>query len=152
MPKLSVCILTKDDADTIAGAIASARFADEVVVVDNGSSDRTVEIATALGVRVEHISVFNFGEMRTRAAQACRHEWVLSLDADERCTPEGRDEILALLAANPTRDGYKVPRRTYMMGRWIKGAGWYPSYPGRELFRKGRMRYTIAVTTAVYRL
>jgi glycosyltransferase involved in cell wall biosynthesis len=150
MPKLSVCILTKDDADTIAGAIASAKFADEVVVVDNGSSDRTVEIATALGVRVVHISAVGFGEMRARAAEAGSHEWILSLDADERCTPEVRDEMLALLASGPAHDGYKVPRRTRMMGRWIKGSGWYPSYRGLQLFRKGRMRYTMDVTHEGY--
>ena len=150
MPKLSVCILTKDDADTVAGAIASATFADEVVVVDNGSTDRTVEIAATLGVRVVHISVVSFGEMRARAAEACSHEWILSLDADERCTPEVRDEILGLLTAGPAHDGYKVPRRTYMMGRWIKGSGWYPSYRGLQLFRKDRMRYTMDVTHEGY--
>jgi glycosyltransferase involved in cell wall biosynthesis len=146
MPKLSVCILTKDDADNVAGAIASARFADEVVVVDNGSTDRTVEIATALGVRIVHISVINYGELRTRAAEAGSHEWIFSLDADERCTPEARDEILALLAAGPAHDAYRVPRRNYMMGRWIKGSGWYPNYRGMQLFRKGRMRYTMDMT------
>ena len=73
MPKLSVCILTKDDADNVAGAIASARFADEVVVVDNGSTDRTVEIATALGVRIVHISVINYGELRTRRWRYAAH-------------------------------------------------------------------------------
>ena len=146
MPKLSVCILTKDDADTVAGAIASARFADDVVVVDNGSTDRTVEIATALGVRIVHISVINYGELRTRAAEAGSHEWILSLDADERCTPEVRDEILALLATEPAHDAYRVPRRNYMMGRWIKGSGWYPNYRGMQLFRKDRMRYTTDMT------
>ena len=152
MPKLSVSILTKDDADTVAGAIASARFADEVVVVDNGSTDRTVEIATGLGVRVVHISAVGFGDMRARAADACSHEWILSLDPDERCTPQVRDEIVALLAAGPAHDAYRVARRNYMMGRWIKGSGWYPSYRGVQLFRKGRMHYTLDVTHEGYEL
>jgi glycosyltransferase involved in cell wall biosynthesis len=152
MPKLSVCILTKDDAENVEGAVASVRWADEVVVVDNGSSDRTVDIATGLGVKVVHISTLNFGEMRNSAAAACSHDWVFSLDADERCTPALRDEIRALLAAGPERDGYRVPRRNYMMGRWIKGSGWYPNYRALQLFRKDRMRYTFAVTHEDYEL
>src|SRR6266496_1606369 len=141
MEKISVCILTKDDAEDIEAAVSSVRWADEVVVVDNGSTDRTVELAMALGVRVERCSLNHFGELRTRAAEACSHEWILSLDADERCTPALRDEIRALLAAGPAHDGYLVPRRNYMMGRWIKGSGWYPNYRQPQLFRKGAMRY-----------
>src|SRR6266852_470581 len=141
MEKISVCILTKDDAEEIEAAVSSVRWADEVVVVDNGSTDRTVELAMALGVRVERCSLNHFGELRTRAAEACSHEWILSLDADERCTPALRDEIRALLAAGPPPDGYLVPRRNYMMGRWIKGSGWYPNFRQPQLFRKGAMRY-----------
>ena len=143
MQQISVCILTFNDADAIEGAIASVRWADEIVVVDNGSSDRTVELAQAEGVRVEQISVSGFGELRQRAADACRHDWVLSLDADERCTPEVRDEILALLAAGPRQDAYLVPRRNFMMGRWIRGSGWYPNYRGVQLFRRNALRYTM---------
>jgi glycosyltransferase involved in cell wall biosynthesis len=152
MPKLSVCILTKDDAETIEGAVASVRWADEVVVVDNGSSDRTVEIATGLGLKIVRISTLNFGEMRNKAAEACSNEWVFSLDADERCTPALRDEIRALLAGEPAHDGYRVPRRNYMMGRWIEGSGWYPNYRALQLFRKDRMRYTFTVTHEDYEL
>src|SRR5262249_3760146 len=152
MPKLSVCILTKDDAETVEGAVASVRWADEVIVVDNGSSDRTVEIATGLGVKVVRISSLNFGEMRNKAAEACSNEWVFSLDADEHCTPALRDEIRALLAGEPAHDGYRVPRRNYMMGRWIKGSGWYPNYRALQLFRKDRMRYTFTVTHEDYEL
>jgi glycosyltransferase involved in cell wall biosynthesis len=143
MQRISVCILTFNDADTIEGAVSSVRWADEIVVVDNASSDRTVEVAQGLGVRVEQVSVSGFGELRQRAADACRYEWVLSLDADERCTPELRDEILALLGSGPAHDAYLVPRRNFMMGRWIRGSGWYPDYRGLQLFRKGAMRYTL---------
>jgi glycosyltransferase involved in cell wall biosynthesis len=152
MPKISVCILTKNDAENIEGAVESVRWADEIVVVDNGSTDRTVEVAKALGVRVEQISIQNFGHMRQRAAEACSHEWVFSLDADERCPQALRDEIAALMAGEPTHDGYRVPRRNYMMGRWIKGSGWYPNYRALQLFRKGRMCYTFAVTHEDYEL
>jgi glycosyltransferase involved in cell wall biosynthesis len=141
--KLSVCILTFNDADMIEGAVESALWADEIVIVDNASSDETVAIATRLGLRVVPIAVEGFGEMRQRAADACSHDWVLSLDADERCTPQVRDEVLALLAAGPPHDAYFVPRRNYMMGRWITGSGWYPNYRGLQLFRRGAMRYTL---------
>ena len=152
MSKISVCILTKNDADIIADAVASVRWADEVVVVDNASTDRTVEIASGLGVRVVQVSLASFGELRQRAADACRHEWVFSLDADERCTPALRGEILALLAGEPAHGGYRVPRRNYMMGRWIKGSGWYPDYRGLQLFRKDRMRYRPDVIHEGYEL
>lgn len=152
MLKLSVCILTKNDADTIEGAVASVRWADEIVVVDNASTDRTVEVARALGVRLVPVSITSFGELRARAAQECRNDWVLSLDADERCTPALRDEIRALLATPPAHNGYLVPRRNYMMGRWIKGSGWYPSYRGLQLFRKDAMRYSLDVIHEGYEL
>ena len=84
-----------------------------------------------------------FGDLRNRALEACRYDWVFSLDSDERCTEEVRDEILALLAGQPAHDAYLVPRRSYMMGRWITGSGWYPNYRQPQLFRKGAMRYTL---------
>src|SRR5437868_6760267 len=135
MAKISVCILTRDDADNVAGAVENVRWADEIVVVDNASSDRTVAIAKSLGVRVEQIATEKFGEMRTLAANAATHEWIFILDADERCPPALRDEILGLIRSQPVHDGYRIPRRNYMMGRWIKGSGWYPNYRGLQLFR-----------------
>ena len=68
---------------------------------------------------------------------------MFSLDSDERCTAEVRDEILGLLAGAPPLDVYLVPRRSYMMGRWISGSGWYPNFRQPQLFRKGAMRYTL---------
>ena len=81
--------------------------------------------------------------MRNRAVEACRCDWIFSLDSDERCTAEVRDEILGLLAGEPAYDAYRVPRRNYMMGRWIRGSGWYPNFRQPQLFRKGSMRYTL---------
>jgi len=73
---------------------------------------------------------------------ACTHEWILSIDADERCTPEVRDEILRLLAETPAHEAYLIPRRNYFMGRWIRHSGWYPNYRQPQFFRKGSMSYT----------
>ena len=143
MQKLSAYILTYNEAAKIEAAVASVQWADEVVVVDSFSTDRTAEIATALGARVVQVQFNGFGELRNRAIEACKHDWIFSLDADERCTEEVRDEILGLLAGTPPHDVYLVPRKSYTMGRWIRGAGWYPNFRQPQLFRKGSMRYTL---------
>ena len=141
MQKISAYILAFNEAAKIEAAVSSVLWADEIVVVDSQSTDRTVELAQALGARVVQIAFEGFGELRNRAIEACRYDWIFSLDADERCTPAARDEILKLLAAPSALDAYLVPRRSYFMGRWISGSGWYPNYRQPQLFRKGAMRY-----------
>jgi glycosyltransferase involved in cell wall biosynthesis len=143
MQKISAYILTFNEAEKIKAAVESVLWADEVVVADSNSTDRTAEIATALGARVVQIPFNGFGDLRNRAIAACNSDWIFSLDADERCTAEVRDEILGLLAGSPAHTVYRVPRRSYMMGRWIRGSGWYPNYRQPQLFRKGSMRYTL---------
>jgi glycosyltransferase involved in cell wall biosynthesis len=143
MHKISAYILTFNEAEKITAAVNSVLWADEVVVVDSFSTDRTVEIAEALGARVVQVPFNGFGDLRNHAIAACRHDWIFSLDSDERCTPVARDEILALMTGEPAHDAYRVPRRSYMMGRWITGSGWYPDYRQPQLFRKGAMRYTL---------
>jgi glycosyltransferase involved in cell wall biosynthesis len=141
MEKISAYILAYNEAEKIADAVSSVLWADEIVVADSGSTDRTAEIARSLGARVVQIPFHGFGDLRNRAVAECRHEWIFSLDSDERCTAEVRDEVLTILAAGPPHDAYLVPRRNYMMGRWIKGSGWYPNFRQPQLFRKGSMRY-----------
>ena len=143
MQKISAYILAFNEAEKVKPAVESVLWADEVVVVDSGSTDRTAEIATGLGARVVQVPFNGFGDLRNRAIEACSHEWIFSLDADERCTKAVRDEILGLLADAPPCDVYRVPRRNYMMGRWIRGSGWYPNFRQPQLFRKGSMRYTL---------
>ena len=142
MPRITAYILTFNEEEKIAAAVETVLWADEVVVVDSFSTDRTAEIATALGARVVNVVFTGFGDLRNSALEACTHEWIFSLDSDERCTAEVRDEILGLIAGQPAHDVYLVPRRSYMMGRWIKGSGWYPNFRQPQLFRKGAMRYT----------
>ena len=143
MQKISAYILTYNEAEKIEAAVSSVLWADEVVVIDSFSVDRTAEIATSLGARVVEVPFNGFGELRNRAIEACKYDWLFSLDADERCTEEVRDEILGLMAGSPPHDVYLVPRRSYMMGRWIRGSGWYPNFRQPQLFRKGSMRYTL---------
>jgi glycosyltransferase involved in cell wall biosynthesis len=143
MQKISAYILTFNEAEKIKAAIETVLWADEIVVVDSSSTDGTVEIAERLGARVVQVPFKGFGDLRNQAIEACRYEWIFSLDADERCTEAVRDEVLAILAGLASHDVYRVPRRNYLMGRRIRGSGWYPNFRQPQLFRKGAMRYTL---------
>lgn len=142
MQKISAYIVAFNEAEKIKAAVESVLWADEVVVIDSNSQDKTAEIATGLGARVVQVPFRGFGDLRNQAVEACQFDWIFSLDSDERCTREVRDEILGLLAGQPPHDVYLVPRRNYMMGRWIRGSGWYPNFRTPQLFRKGCLRYT----------
>ena len=133
--KLSVYIITYNEADKIAAAVQSVSWADEVLVLDSNSSDDTVKIATELGATVKQLPFTTFGKLRNDAIAACQHDWVFSLDADERCTAAAKTEILHCLT-QPDADAYYVPRRNWFMGRWINYCGWYPDYRQPQLFRK----------------
>jgi len=138
---LSAYIIAYNEAKKISDAINSVLWADEIIVADSSSTDDTARIAQDLGVRVVQIPFQGFGHLRNQAVKVCTHEWIFSLDTDEQCTPEVRDEILTVLAGAPAHDAYFVPRRNYFMGRWIKHSGWYPNFRQPQLFRKGSMRY-----------
>jgi len=143
MQKISACVITFNDEHTVAWSVGSVQWADEVVVVDTGSTDRTIEIAESLGARVVRTASFTgFGDTRNRALEHCTHDWVFSLDADEHCTLPLQDEIRALLSAEPAHDAYYVPRDNYLMGRWIRGSGWHRNHRTPQLFRKSRFRYS----------
>jgi glycosyltransferase involved in cell wall biosynthesis len=143
MQKISAYILTFNEAEKIKAAIETVLWADEIVVVDSNSTDGTPDIATSLGARIVQVPFKGFGDLRNQAIEACRYDWIFSLDADERCTEAVRDEIVAILAAPAFHDVYRVPRRNYLMGRRIRGSGWYPNYRQPQLFRKECMRYTL---------
>ncbi len=137
---LSVVILTKNEADRIHDCIHSVRWADEVLVVDDESSDDTPGIAAALGARVLHRRMDVEGRHRNWAAAQANHDWVLSLDADERVTPELAQEIAGLFQQEPSYHLYAVPRRNYLGSRWIQHGGWYPSEQVK-LFRRSVFRW-----------
>jgi glycosyltransferase involved in cell wall biosynthesis len=139
-PKVSVYILTFNEEDKITDAIQSVAWADEVIVADSFSTDDTANIAKVLGATVVNISFQTFGQIRNDAIAACSHDWVFSLDADERCTEGSHQEMLEILK-NPTADAYFVPRRNWFLGRWIMHSGWYPDYRQPQLFRKECMHF-----------
>lgn len=138
MAKVSVYIIAYNEANKIKEAVTSVLWADEVLVVDSFSSDATASLAESLGARVVQIAFEGFGDLRNRAIALCRHEWVFSLDADERCTPAARAEILGLVRSPAApADAYYVPRKNIFMGRWIRHSGFYPDYRQPQLFKKG---------------
>ena len=136
MPALSVTIITLNEAAHVAAAIDSVSFADEVLVVDAGSTDETVAIARAKGVRVETRAWTGWVDQKNFAAGLASHDWILSLDADERVTPALAAEIGALLAQEPPLRGYRLPRVTFHLGRWIRTTDFYPDFQTRLYDRR----------------
>jgi glycosyltransferase involved in cell wall biosynthesis len=138
---VSVLIPTLDEEVNLPACLDSVAFADEIFVVDSFSSDRTVDIARARGVNVVQHAFESYSRQKNWALDTLpfRNEWVLIVDADERVTPELEHELAATIA-HPTRTGYYVNRRFIFLGRWIRHAGWYPSWNLR-LFRHALGRY-----------
>jgi glycosyltransferase involved in cell wall biosynthesis len=152
MTPISVYIIAYNEAEKVRATIESVRWADEVIVVDSWSTDGTADIATGLGAKVVQVAFTGFGELRNQAIAACSHEWIFSLDADERCTPEVAAEIQSIVGDSNALDAYWTPRRNYFMGRWIKHSGWYPNYRQPQLFRKNAMRYDLKPVHEGYEL
>lgn len=140
MEKISVAIITKNEEGNIRECLKSVKWADEIVVVDNGSMDRTLEICREYGAQVHKEDWKGYAGQKNSAIEKTRNEWVLSLDADERVSPELRREIEATLEGCPSVDGYFIARKNYFLGRWIRHCGWFPDLNLR-LFRKSRGRF-----------
>ena len=136
MPKLSVVTITRNEERHIDAALASVAWADEILVVDSGSTDRTVELARRHTARVSHRDWTGYGAQKDHATGLATHDWVLSLDADERISPELATEIQILLRQTPRHRGYRVPRTTWYLGRWIRTTDWYPDYQLRLYDRR----------------
>ena len=147
--KISVYIIAYNEAEKIQDCINSVLWADEIIVADSYSTDGTTEIAQKLGAKVIHIPFKGYGDLRNQAIAKCKGDWVFSLDSDERCTTEVRDEILGLIDNAPL-DIYRVPRKNFFMGRWIKHSGWNPNFRQPQLFRNGKMSYTMELVHEGY--
>ena len=139
---LSVVIITKNEETGIRRCLESVKWADEIVVLDSGSTDRTVEISRELGALVSVTADWpGFGPQKNRALAQAAGDWVLSLDADEWVTPDLRDEILNILSRPDGAVGFRVPRRSSFCGRFMRHSGWWPDYVTR-LFRRGAARFS----------
>jgi glycosyltransferase involved in cell wall biosynthesis len=140
-PFLSVAIITLNEADRVPGLLASVAAADEVVVVDSGSSDETVKLCEAAGARVIHHPWMGYPAQKQFAMENSRGEWILNLDADENVSKESVDEILnSIRTAAPDVNGFSIPRLSRYLGRWIRHGGWYPDRKAR-LVRRGCARW-----------
>lgn len=124
-PGLSVAIITLNEERKLPACLESAGFADEIVIVDCGSSDMTVEIAEGRGAKVFVEDWKGFGPQKQSAVKKCLNEWVLVLDADERVSPEAKDEILRAVSKSDC-SAYSLPRRNFFHGKWIRHADFWP--------------------------
>jgi glycosyltransferase involved in cell wall biosynthesis len=158
VPNVSVTIITLNEADHIAAAIDSASWADEIIVVDSGSTDGTLDLARAKGATVTTRPWSGYVDQKNYAAGLARHEWIFSLDADERIPAPLATEIRELLATEPSLRGYRVPRVTFHLGRWMRTTDFYPDFQTRLYDRRaarwrGRhVHESVAVDGAVGRL
>ena len=143
MPLLSVAIITLNEEHNLARTLASVSFADEIIVVDSHSTDRTVEIARGFGAQVFVRDWPGFAAQKNFAIQQCTGDWILSLDADEEMSPELRTQLQFLLPTYPPADAYFIKRRNLFLNRWIKYGGYYPD-PKLRLFRRSAANFTVA--------
>lgn len=136
--RLSVIVITRNEQVNIAECLLSVDFADEIIVLDNASTDDTREIARCLGAVVHVVEDWpGFGKQKNRALALAQGEWILSIDADERVTPELRREILSAITDSHSFDVFNFPRRSSYCGQFMLHSGWNPDYVTR-LFRSGR--------------
>lgn len=140
---ISLAIITLNEEANIQRCIQSVPFADDIVVVDSFSSDRTVEFAKAQGARVFEEKWKGFGPQKAFATEMAKNPWVLSLDADEALSPELCEEIVQKFSSLDPEAGYLFPRRSFHMGQWILRGGWYPDYQ-LKLFNKSFSRWNSA--------
>ncbi len=139
--KLSVYIIAFNEEEKIKQALLSVEWADEIIVADSFSTDNTAVIAKEFGAKVIQISFNGFGALRNIAIEACSHDWIFSLDSDERCTKGARKEIQKIIHSKDSLDAYYIPRKNYFMGKWIRHAGFYPDFRQPQLFRKGVLKF-----------
>jgi len=138
--RLSVALVTRNEEDRLRACLESVVWADEIVVVDAESEDKTVAIAQEFTDRVVVRPWPGYAAQKNTALDLATGDWVLSLDADEVVSPELRAEIARVLASDGPADGYTVPRRNIFWGRWVRHGGLYPDRQLR-LFRRGRGRF-----------
>lgn len=140
MPGISATVITYNEEANIAEALDSLGWADEIVVVDSGSSDGTLEICRKRGVALYTRAWTGYVDQKNYAVDKATHDWIFSLDADERVSPALRREVAGLLSTGLRHPGYRIPRVAYFMGRWIRHGDWYPDYQLR-LFDRRRGRW-----------
>lgn len=142
MPRISAVVIAHNEANSIARTLTSLACADELVVVDSGSTDSTRDVATSLGARVLSHPWQGYAAQKNYGVKQAEHDWILSLDADEELDAQAQAAVRAWKAsgARPGVAGYRFARRAHFLGRWIRHGGWYPDYKVR-LFDRRRGRW-----------
>lgn len=138
--RLSVAIITYNEEANIRRTLESVKWADEIIVVDSGSTDKTAAICRAYTDKVILQSWLGFARQKNFAIENATGDWILSLDADEPVEPALADELLGIISSPAALDGYRIPRRTFFLGKEVRFGGWYPDYNLR-LFRAGKGRF-----------
>lgn len=141
MNKISGLVICGNEEKNIEECIKSLMWCDEIIVADSYSTDRTLEILKKYPVRLYQNQWKGFSNQREFALGKVNHEWVFSLDADERCTPELESEIKSILKNNIKANGFFIPRKSFFLGKWIKHCGWYPDLQMR-FFRTEKVTIT----------
>jgi glycosyltransferase involved in cell wall biosynthesis len=141
VPKLSVTVITKNETANLRAALESVQWADEIVIVDSGSTDDTVTIGRRFTDRVVVREWPGYVDQKNHAASLASHDWILSLDADERVTQDLGAEIRSVLSSAPAHAAFRMPRVTWHLGRWIRTTDWYPDYQLR-LYDRRSARWT----------
>jgi len=136
VPNVSVTVITLNEAEHIGAALDSAAWADEIVVVDSGSTDGTTDIARTRGARLFCREWSGWVDQKNHAAGLASHDWIFSLDADERIPPALAAELRGVLSSEPPMRGYRVPRVTFHLGRWIRTTDFYPDFQTRLYDRR----------------
>jgi glycosyltransferase involved in cell wall biosynthesis len=145
MNRISFCMITLNGEKHLARALKSAQgVADEIIVVDCGSTDRTADLAREFGAKVFSREWTNFSEQRNHAASRATCEWIYTLDTDEELSEKLRTSLLEWKLGEANFNVYEHPRLTWYMGDWVRHSGWYPNLQ-RRLYRKGAAKYSGAV-------
>lgn len=140
-PKVSAVVIAYNDASYLRACLETLAWVDELIVVDSYSTDETEAVGREFTDKVFQHEFKGFGRLRNDAVAHAMHDWVFSLDTDERTTPELVREVQQLLEGEPQAVAYYVPRRNFFLGKWIRYCGWYPDYRQPQLFRRSCMRY-----------
>ena len=136
MPRISATIVACNEARNLARALRSLACADEIVLVDSGSTDQTPDIAASLGARIIHQPWLGYAAQKNIATGHAQYDWILSLDADEELDAVAQAAILSWKGSQPAADAYRFARRARYLGRWILHSGWYPDYKVRLFNRR----------------
>jgi glycosyltransferase involved in cell wall biosynthesis len=150
MPSLTAILISFNEEQDLPRALASLEgIADEIILVDSGSTDRTCEIARSFGARIYSQKLESFAEQKNYATSLASHDWILSIDCDEELSPELRASMLAWKAAVPDKNGYEILQLNNYLGKWIRHSGWYPEYK-LLLFRRDKGKFASALHERVH--